>query len=325
VRRTRSGGTLLALLGAGLSAAVWSRYRRDIRRAHARIAAGSRIVDTAAGPIEYGSIGEGPPVLVVHGAGGGFDQGLEIAAPLANRGFRLIAMSRFGYLRTPLPAQASAAAQADAHAGLLDALDVPRAAVVGASAGGPSSLQLARRHPERTAALVLLVPAAYPFQVGERPEGAAPAKRSRAAQFLFDKTLGSDLLFWAAARIARATIVRTVLGTPPSLLRGASAGERERVARVLDHIEPLSRRRLGLLNDASVLRALPRYELERIASPTLILGVADCLYGTYEGARYCAEHIPGARFVGYPTGGHLWVGHQAEVMDAVAGFLRDAS
>ena len=36
--------------------------------------------------------------------GGGFDQGLEIMAPLAASGFRLIAVSRFGYLGTPLPA-----------------------------------------------------------------------------------------------------------------------------------------------------------------------------------------------------------------------------
>jgi pimeloyl-ACP methyl ester carboxylesterase len=52
-------------------------------------------------------------------------------------------MSRFGYLRTPLPADASAAAQADAHACLLDALGIRRAAIVGASAGAPSAMQFA--------------------------------------------------------------------------------------------------------------------------------------------------------------------------------------
>ena len=53
---------------------------------------------------------------------GGFDQGLELGDGLVRAGFRLIAPSRFGYLRTPLPADASAEAQADAHASLLDAL-----------------------------------------------------------------------------------------------------------------------------------------------------------------------------------------------------------
>jgi len=324
VGRGRAGGALIGLLGAGFSALAWSKYRRDIRRARERVSAGSRIVDTPFGPIEYGIAGDGPPVLAVHGAGGGFDQGLEIADPLVRSGFRVIAMSRFGYLRTPLPADASPAAQADAHARLLDALDLHRAAVVAASAGAPSAMQFALRYPERTERLVLLVPLAYPSQVQQRPEGAMPRQTSAAVRFLFDAALKSDLLFWIAPRIARNAMLQGVLGTPPSVLLNAGAEERARVAQVLDHIQPLRMRRLGLLNDASIAGSLPRYELERIAVPTLILAVADCLYGTYPGAGYSAEHIPGARFVRYPSGGHLWVGHQREVMAEVVGFLKNA-
>ena len=43
---------------------------------------------------------------MVHGAGGGFDQGLELG-DFARAGFRVIAVSRFGYLGTPLPADAA--------------------------------------------------------------------------------------------------------------------------------------------------------------------------------------------------------------------------
>lgn len=323
--RGRVAGTFLGLLGAGLSTAAWLNYRRDLQRARERVSAGSRIVDTPCGPIEYGCAGDGPPVLVVHGAGGGFDQGLEIASPLAQSGFRAIAMSRFGYLRTPVPVDASPAAQADAYACLLDALDIRRVAVVGASAGAPSSMQFALRHPERAAALVLLVPAAYPFQVAPRRGGAIPARVSAATRLVFDAALESDLLFWVASRLARKAMVRGMLGTPPSVLKNANAEESARVARVLGHIQPLSMRRLGLLNDLSTLRSLPRYELERIAAPSLLLGVADCLYGTYAGARYSAERIPRARFVGYQNGGHLWVGHQREVMAEIADFIRAAA
>jgi pimeloyl-ACP methyl ester carboxylesterase len=304
---------------------VWFSYRRDIHRARERISVGSRIVDTPCGPIEYGFAGDGPPVLVVHGAGGGFDQGLEIANPLVQSGFRVIAMSRFGYLRTPLPVDATATAQADAHACLLDALDIQRVAVVGASAGAPSSMQFALRHPERTAVVVLLVPAAYPSHIEQRPRGAVPTRTSAAVKLLFDTALRSDFLFWAAPRIARQAMLQAILGTPPSVLENASAEERARIAQVLAHIQPLSMRRHGLLNDVSIVGSLPRYELERIAAPTLILGVADCLYGTYSGARYSAEHIPRARFISYPSGGHLWVGHQREVMTEIAGFLRNAA
>ncbi len=262
-------------------------------------------------------------MLVVHGGGGGFDQAMDLAAPLVESGFRVIAPSRFGYLGTPLPPDASPAAQADAHVALLDALGVPSAAVFGGSAGAPSAMQFALRYPERTTALILLVPAAYPMsQIEERAEGAMPTQASAAATLLFDAALRSDLLFWIASRLAPQALVPTVLATPTADLERASPEERARVAEVLAHLPPLSARRLGLLNDAAITPHLPRYELERISAPTLVLGVADCLFGTYDGARYSAEHIPGARFVGYPSGGHLWVGHHGEVLAAVVAFLR---
>lgn len=315
----------ISLLGGGLSAFIFFKYHRDIRRTRERISAGSRIIETVCGPIEYGIAGDGPPVLAVHGAGGGYDQGLEIAGLLAQSGFRIVAMSRFGYLRTPLPADASAASQADAHACLLDALGIQRVAVVGASAGAPSSTQFALRYPERASALVLLVPASYPFRVQGRPQGAMPERISGATRQLFDIALKSDFLFWAVSRIARNSMLRGVLGTLPSVIQNASVEERDRVAQVMDHIQPVSMRRLGLLNDLSVVRSLPRYDLERIAVPTLILGVGDCLYGTYPGACYSAENIPRARFVSYPSGGHLWVGHEREVISEIADFLKNAA
>ncbi len=234
------------------------------------------------------------------------------------KGLRIIAMSRFGYLRTPLPADASAIAQADAHACLLDALNIRRAGVIGASAGAPSSMQFSLRHPDRIAALVLLVPAVYV----PRPGGAPPIKTPTGTDFLFNTALKSDFLFWVAPRLARETMIRAILATPPAVVESASADERARIAQMLDHVLPVSPRRPGLLNDAAVIAQLPRYELERIAVPTLILSVADDLFGTYDAARYSAENIPGARFIGYPSGGHLWVGYHREVMSEIAAFLK---
>lgn len=304
-----------ALTGVGV---VYTSYRRDIHRARLRVSTGSQVAQTPCGPIEYAVAGDGPPVLVVHGAGGGYDQGMDISRVLVQKGFRVIAMSRFGYLRTPLPKDASAAAQADAHACLMDALNIRRAAVIGVSAGGPSSMQFALRHPERTAALILLVPAAWtPPSTRARPSR-APA----GALFLFDVVLRSDFLFWAASRLARKTMIRGILGTRPELVENASADERAQVERMIEHILPVSPRRLGLLNDGDVVSSLSRYELERIAAPTLTISSADDLYGTFDGARYSAEHIPQARFVGYPSGGHMGVGHQNDTTSEIIAFLK---
>src|SRR6266542_2035612 len=317
-RVRRAVAIVIGLLVFGLSGLAYLSYRRDIHRARERVSTGSQIVQTPCGPIEYALAGDGPPVLVVHGAGGGYDQGLEIGEPLVNSGFRVIAMSRFGYLRTPLPGDASASAQADAHACLLDALKISRAAVVGASAGAPSSMQFALRYPGRCSVMILLVPAAY----APRPGGAPPVKTPAGTEFLFDTALKSDFLFWAATRLARSTMTKAILATPPTLLENASADEQARIGKVLESILPVSPRRLGLLNDAAVTSSLQRYELERIAIPTLVVSAADDLFGTFDGARYTAEHVPRARFIGYPTGGHLLVGRQKEVTSEMAAFLK---
>jgi len=318
VRVRGAASILVGLLAAGLVVLIYVAYQGDIREAREHASTGSQLVQTPCGPIEYAAVGDGEPVLIVHGAGGGFDQGLAFGKPLVDRGFRVIAMSRFGYLRTPLPADASAAAQADAHACLLDALGIRRAAVIGASAGAPSSMQFALRHPERCRAMVLLVPAAYV----PRPGSAPPMKTPAGTEFLFDTALRSDFLFWAATRVARSTVIRAILATPPAVVAGASADEQARIDKVVAGILPVSPRRLGLLNDAAITASLPRYGLERITTPTLVISVADDLFGTFDGARYTAEHVAGARFVGYPTGGHLWVGHQEELMSEIAGFLK---
>jgi pimeloyl-ACP methyl ester carboxylesterase len=315
------GPAVLAIAGfliAGLGGLTYFRYQRDIHRARERVAAGSRIAHTPCGPIEYAVAGEGLPVLVVHGAGGGYDQGLDIARATFGGGFRIIAMSRFGYLRTPLPTDASASAQADAHASLLDALNIRRVAVAGFSAGAPSSLQFALRHSDRCIALVLGVPYAYVPQ----PAGESQAPASAALPLLFNTALKSDFLFWLATKAVRRILIRVILGTPPGVLNTAGADERARIGQVLSHILPIRQRRQGMLNDAAVTSSISRYELERIAVPTLVFTAADDLYGTFERGRYTAQQIPGARFIGYESGGHMLAGRGKEVRSEMMDFLR---
>jgi pimeloyl-ACP methyl ester carboxylesterase len=230
-------------------------------------------------------------------------------------------MSRFGYLRTPMPGDASPAAQADAHASLLDAIGIERTAIIGVSAGATSALQFALRHPGRCAALVLLVPALYV----PRPHGAPSIAISRATRTLAETVLRSDFLYWSAMRLAPRAVVRSGLATLPAVYGGANADERARVQAVMELALPVTRRRAGVLNDAAVVAALAREPLERVACPTLTLSVGDDLFGTYEIARYTAEQVPEGRFIGFEKGGHVWIGHHAAIMAAIAAFLhRDA-
>ena len=296
---------------------IWWRFDQDIKLATTRAAQGSRLAATRCGPIEYQEAGTGVPLLMVHGAGGGHDQGMAFAGGLAQRGIRVIAMSRFGYLRTPMPADASPAAQADAHLCLLNALGIRQAAVLGGSAGGPSAMQMAIRHPDRVIALVLLVPLAYkPNVLADSAKPLAPWGEKMLMQLI-----GSDFLFWAGLHVARDQVIRYALATPPGQVAAASPQERARVNAMLDHILPVSKRAAGLRSDSVLGKNMAPYPLESIRAPTLVVSVRDDGYGTYASSQYTASRIPGAKFIGFEEGGHIWVGHDDEVQAEIVKLL----
>lgn len=306
----------LALLVAAF--VIRSRFARDLARATERSTQASTVAATRCGPIEYQAAGKGFPVLMIHGSGGGHDQGMSWARPLVQHGVRVIAVSRFGYLRTPRPADASPEAQADAHACLLDALGVGRAAVIGVSAGAPSALQTAIRHPGRVSALVLVVPITY--KPGTVADSAPPVSEGKDALLL--RLLGSDFLFWTGLHLARDPLIRHLLATPPELVAAASERERARVNDLAERILPVSRRAAGLRDDTSLGKSLGPYPLEYIHVPTLVVSARDDGFGTYAGAQYTASRIAGAKFVGFNTGGHLLVGHDEAVRNEIVQLLK---
>jgi pimeloyl-ACP methyl ester carboxylesterase len=313
-------GAGLAIVAMALLAAAFvirSRFERDLALAVERSSQGSTVADTRCGPIEYQAAGEGIPLLMIHGSGGGHDQGMAWARPLVRHGVRVIAMSRFGYLRTPRPADASPEAQADAHICLLDALGIGRAAVMGVSAGGPSAMQTAIRHADRVSALVLVVPITY--KPGTVADSAPPVSDAKDALLL--RLLGSDFLFWTGLHLARDPLIRHVLATPPEQVAAATEQERARVNDLAERILPVSTRATGLRDDTRLGKSLGPYALASIRVPTLVVSARDDGFGTYAGAQYTASRIPGARFIGFDAGGHLLVGHDEAVRSEIVRLL----
>ncbi len=305
----------MLIVTAGLL--VWWRFESDIVVARDKAAFGSTVIETPCGLIEYQQAGSGKPLLAVHGSGGGYDQGMAFAAPLATRGIRVIAMSRFGYLRTPMPNDASAEAQADAFICLMDALNIPEAAVIGGSAGALSALQMAIRYPDRTTALILLVPLGY--KPPSAPDSASPM--APWVEKTMMKALGSDFLFWAVLHVARAQMIGSVLATHPELVTSASAAEHARINAMLDNILPVSARAAGLRSDTKASKTMVAADLSLVVAPTLIISARDDRYGTFASAEYMAGKITNAQFLGFETGGHTWLGHNDAVMDAIAGLI----
>jgi pimeloyl-ACP methyl ester carboxylesterase len=304
------GIILAATAAVCMVAYAW--YRRDIRAIRAEVESGSKIAATSLGPIEYAEAGKGEPMLIVHGAGGGYDQGLLIGRDVGD-GFRLIAPSRFGYLRTPAPEDASPAAQADAYVALLDHLGVQECVVVGVSAGAPGAIELALRHPERVFALILLVPRTYdPTQA----IGVDKAFQSRMVLRLVESS--ADFLLWFAMRFAGASVIR-FLGVRPEVVANAGHEEHARITKFMRSILPLSSRVRGIAIDSST--EISSWPLEQIRVPVLIVSAKDDLFNTLPGARFTAEHIPGAKLRILERGGHLMVGQGEQVRDWMTKFL----
>jgi 2-hydroxy-6-oxonona-2,4-dienedioate hydrolase len=309
-------GKIVRVLAAAVSAAslvTYTRYRKEMHAIREAVDRGSTIAETPAGDIEYAEHGEGEPTLLIHGAGGGYDQGLLIGRDLG-RGFRVIAPSRFGYLKAPVPEDSLPAAQADAHAALLDFLGVDKAIVVGVSAGGPSAIELALRHSNRVKALILLVPRTYDptYSIG-----VDRSRRSQAVLRLIEHS--ADFLFWLAMGISRGSVVR-FLGVEPELEANAPETDRARVTEVMRGVLPLSSRVRGIGADSAA--DLKPWPLERITVPTLIVSAKDDLFKTLPGARFTAAHIPRAELHVLDSGGHLMVGQSGRVRKLVGDFLR---
>jgi 2-hydroxy-6-oxonona-2,4-dienedioate hydrolase len=304
-------GTVAALSGA----LVRQRFSAALDLATAPTLRGSHIIPTRFGMMEYAEAGRGAPVLMLHGTGGGFDQGLAFAAPLSRAGFRVIAPSRFGYLRSDFPDGPSSENQADALVDLLDALGIDRIPVLGGSAGALSAIAFAIRHPDRCAALLPIVPATY-------VPGRAPVRPSALGAAIIEYALGSDFLFWAGMALAEDQMIATLLATDPALVHAASPEEQARVRAILHGILPVSARKRGLLNDGILAGTPAEMALDLITAPTLAISVEDDRFGTAAAARHIAASVKGAKLVIYPSGGHVWVGHDDALFATVADFLR---
>ncbi|MDZ7629224.1 MAG: alpha/beta fold hydrolase [Parvularculaceae bacterium] len=308
---------LALFLIAAIAIFIAANFLRDTAATRARLAEASVVIDTRAGPVETARYGAGLPVLVLHGAGGGHDQGALLAGAMVGEGFDIIAPSRFGYLRSPLAADASTAAQADALAALLDELGVDRVGVVAMSGGAPPALQFASRRPERVSALVLLSAAPYtPFTI-EAQELPVPI-------FVYNALFASDFPYWLLRRVAPAAIA-PMFDARADILRRASAEEREFVRAMMAAFEPVTARVEGLRNEGAAIDPAARYDLASVSAPTLVVHAVDDALNPVAVSERIAEDVAGADLVLLPDGGHLLLGHHGSLRERISRFLRTAS
>ncbi len=318
------GGALV--LGGGL--VVLSAFRTTLEADRARVQGRATVLSSPWGALEYlvggtasgaagGSSGgdtEGPWVLLVHGAGGGYDQGELMAEVLLSGGFRWIAPSRFGYLGSELPEGATPDDQADAYAWLLDALGIPEVAVVALSAGGASGLLFALRHPERTSSLTLV--SAGVTRVGN-PEQEAADWKGRMLVRLFSR----DFPYWAMTTAFEARFME-LMGADRKVAGRLTPDETGWVRRLMASMRPASLRARGARFDNLAPPAGAR--IAGIRAPTLVVHAEDDRLQLFDNARFAEATIPGARLLRFETGGHLVAITEQEVIrEAVGRHVRE--
>jgi len=129
--------------------------------------ADSKFVEVNGVNVHYKTWGQGEPTFILlHGFGASIFSWREVTEPLSKYG-TVIAYDRpaFGLTERPLEWEGespySPQAQVDIVIGLMDALNVEKAILVGNSAGGTVSMQVALQHPDRVEALILVDAAVY--------------------------------------------------------------------------------------------------------------------------------------------------------------------
>jgi pimeloyl-ACP methyl ester carboxylesterase len=282
-------------------------YQHDMHTAREKLLVGSQVIKIPSGLIEYASVGDGYPVLIVHGAGGGYDQGLILGKSI-DEDFRRIAISRFGYLRTPLPVNASPIEMADAYAALLDKLNISKVAVLGMSRGGPSSLQFALRYPERCSALVMISAISY-----------TPPPESFIQNIIFNTLFESDFVYWLITTKFKSQLI-SIFGVPEKTQTKLTTAENKWISEFLHSMHPISLRKAGIHNDRKY--RIHEHTLEHITVPTLVIHAEDDSLISFTQGQYTAQNIPDAQFIKLQNGGHLLMGQHEKVKSEIDNFLK---
>jgi 2-hydroxy-6-oxonona-2,4-dienedioate hydrolase len=265
--------------------------------------------------IRVQEVGEGPPVVFLHGGPNTGSTWVPLVAHLD--GLRCLLVDRPGTgLSAPYPITASNLPRIGARfvPELLDGLGIGRAHVVGSSFGGHLALRSAAAHPDRFLRMVQM---------------AAPA------------LIPGDTVPPFLRLLARPSVRRIVNALPPNERAGRA------ILRQIGHGASLDAGRIppaffawyvALLRHTDTMRndgemvgnALPQWDairltdelLASVSVPTLFWWGADDTFGGEAVARHLVEVMPDARLTMVPMAGHLpWLDDATGAAEAAAAFL----
>lgn len=281
----------------------------------------------------YREAGSGQPVVFIHGGFAALLRSLRAAETyewtwehdLASE-FRFVSYDRRGCRRSSIPtAGYDLATQADDLAELLDHLSIPRASIVGSSAGGPIAMVFASTYPDRVHALVLVETS---FDLWRETPGDDDIAIVRSLMRVLDKN-GPEAAFRARPEVIRVWF-EGLWRRREAMAEGKLdeyLKEERRLFECLNQ-EPLPIRVRGhtaeLLNVAAYLDLDLRPSLARITSPCLVLHGDHDLIVPLDWGREIHDAIPHSRFEVVKGGGHGLLFESEEARGMVTLFIAEA-
>jgi pimeloyl-ACP methyl ester carboxylesterase len=252
-------------------------------------------------------LGEGPPVVFVHGLSGSWANWLE-QLPAFAREHRVLALDLPGFGHSPMP---PGEISIPGYARLLDALlaerEIDAAAVVGNSMGGFISAELAISFPQRVERLVLVSAAGLSTHNEPRALRAMPALRRL-------ERIVAGTVAWAASKsdaVARRPRLRDatfwIAAAHPRRLPAALVAEQLRGAGKPGFMQALQ----------AVIAYDVRARLPEIACPALIVwGDRDMIISVHDADAF-AELIGNSRKVVFEDTGHVAMLERPQAFNAL--------
>jgi 2-hydroxy-6-oxonona-2,4-dienedioate hydrolase len=138
---------------------------------------------------------------------------------------------------------------------------------------------------------------------------------------VYQALFSSNLPYWLLQRITPSSL-DPILDISPARRAELTAQEQTMVADMIAGFQPVTGRSKGLGNEGAAIDPGVRYGLEEILTPTLVVHSKDDQINPFPIGESTARHLRNAQLVPLENGGHLLLGHHAEVQLQTTAFLR---
>lgn len=253
--------------------------------------------------------GEGFPLMMIQGLGGNVDWWDPRWIQALSEKFKIIAFDNRGAGRTDISGKEySIKLFADDTAGLMDALGIARANVLGISMGGMIAQEIVLNYPEKVKK-VILCSTHCGFAKSVLPS---------------DEVLGMLTADVSALALSAEEVVR--MATIPLLFTEEfvknNADLKELVVRQILKAQISNK---AYVRQTNAIMEFDTYDrLSQIKTPTLILRGKQDILAPPENGSILEKAIPGARLVTFENSAHGLIEETEEVLDTILEFLAES-